>query len=210
LMPANSRHALHTMPMFFGCLSNAINFIHSKNVKHMDIKPKNILVRRIGHESKVYIADFGIARAYKSAAESFTDSPTSFTRTYAAPEVIMQDTRGFPADIFSLGCVFMEMFASMISLPSIDKRDSLANVRGTEYQAHVDEVTAWYLDHCRVTWLVEHLGLTDIAANFMHEALALMLNKSPDKRPLAYVLKGATAGLCCPYCDDGPEPFQAA
>ncbi|KAF2022773.1 kinase-like protein, partial [Setomelanomma holmii] len=87
----------------------AVSFIHSRNVKHMDIKPKNILVRQVAGAVKVYVADFGIARSYKTAAESFTDTPISFTRTYAAPEVVMQDIRVNPADIFSLSCVFIEM-----------------------------------------------------------------------------------------------------
>jgi tRNA A-37 threonylcarbamoyl transferase component Bud32 len=207
LTPENPRHALHVMPMFFGCLSNAISFIHSNNVKHMDIKPKNILVRQINDYFKVYVADFGIARAYKSAAESFTDSPTSFTRTYAAPEVMMQDTRGYPADIFSLGCVFMEMFASMISAPTSDKRDDLARTRGTDYQAHIGEVVDWYLDHCRAAWLAQYMRSID--ADYIHEVIALMLNRSPEKRPSAHILKGVTAELCCSKCDHGPEPFEA-
>ena len=57
---------------------------------------------------KVYIADFGISRSYRTIPESETESPTSFTKTYAAPEVINQSRRGLSADVFSLGCVFAE------------------------------------------------------------------------------------------------------
>ncbi|KAF2196317.1 kinase-like protein, partial [Delitschia confertaspora ATCC 74209] len=96
---------LLSLRRFFGCLSAAMSFIHQNNVKHMDIKPKNILVQR----REIFIADFGVARAYRSAHESETDGPTAFTRMYAAPEVALQDKRGFSADIFPLGCVFLEM-----------------------------------------------------------------------------------------------------
>jgi serine/threonine protein kinase len=207
LDPENPGHALHVLPTFFGCLSNAISFIHNKNVKHMDIKPKNILVRRMNDHLKVYIADFGIARAYKSAAESFTDSPTSFTRTYAAPEVILQDTRGFPADIFSLGCVFMEMFACMISKPTKNIRDSLACMRETDYQAHIDEIFDWYADHCSASWLWRYMG--SINPIYMHQTIAYMLSRSPEDRPFAHDLEKVTARLCCTKCNDGPEPFEA-
>jgi serine/threonine protein kinase len=99
-----------------------MSFIHGHNIKYMDIKPKNILVQlhHVHGGYQIYIADFGHAKAYRSAEESSTDSPTSSTRTYAAPEAVIQDTRGFPADIFSLGCVFMEIFACIISTPKSD------------------------------------------------------------------------------------------
>lgn len=99
---------------FFSCLSSAIAYTHSKLTKHMDIKPQNILVKETYNEAwafKVYLADFGISRSYQSEDSVETDSPTSFTRKYASPEVTRQQTRGLPADIFSLGCVFLEMFA---------------------------------------------------------------------------------------------------
>ncbi|ORY11323.1 kinase-like domain-containing protein, partial [Clohesyomyces aquaticus] len=117
LLPSPHRKALER---FFGCLSTAVSFLHDNNVKHMDIKPKNLLVRNLATLNtnrrsyfRIYIADFGISRSYQSPSESETDSPTSFTRTYAAPEVVIQDKRGFSADIFSLGCVFAEMLATL-------------------------------------------------------------------------------------------------
>ena len=62
---------------------------------------------------KVYIADFGISRSYRTIPESETESPTSFTKTYAAPEVINQSSWGLSAGAFSLGCVFAEMLAAI-------------------------------------------------------------------------------------------------
>jgi serine/threonine protein kinase len=107
---------------FFACLSSALEHIHATFTKHMDIKPQNILVRtnrqritdRAGFDIyKVYIADFGIAKTYQSLEATETDGHTAFTKKYAAPEVARQDFRGLPADIFSLGCVFLELFATL-------------------------------------------------------------------------------------------------
>jgi serine/threonine protein kinase len=108
---------------FFACLASAMNCIHNNITKHMDIKPQNLLVRDIRHKRdtqycvdsgfKVYIADFGIARSYDGAAAAETDGRTSFTPRYAAPEVVDQATRGLSADIFSLGCVFIEIFLTI-------------------------------------------------------------------------------------------------
>ncbi|KAF2684313.1 kinase-like protein [Lentithecium fluviatile CBS 122367] len=161
------------LPKFMVCLVNTLAFIHQSMTKHMDIKPKNILVKGKfpGEvEYRVYIADFGIARAYTSLEAAETEGPTMFTRKYAAPEVVDFDKRGFPADIFSMGCVFTEMIAdyaippdayqSMAQDPffngSLSKPPttteltvSLSSLRGilkangngdTSYQANVDAV----------------------------------------------------------------------
>lgn len=108
---------------FFSCLSHAVKFIHEQLMKHMDIKPQNILVRNVSSRQhdpilqfKVYIADFGIAKSYDAKEAVETDGPTSFTRKYAAPEVTDQEKRGLPADIFSLGCVFTEMVAVLLDV----------------------------------------------------------------------------------------------
>lgn len=92
----------------------------------MDIKPKNILVRDLRRSPlakkwaytcfKVYIADFGIARSYATLDDTETEGPTSFTRKYAAPEVVDRGRRGLGADVFSLGCVFIEILAALALL----------------------------------------------------------------------------------------------
>jgi hypothetical protein len=206
----DSEHGKEVVPTFFGCLSSAISFIHDKNVKHMDIKPKNILVRMFGDEYKVYIADFGIARSYESAAESFTDTPTSFTRAYAAPEVVLQDTRGYSADIFSLGCVFMEMLAVMASTSVINQREVLAQTRGNDYQGSTGAVLSWYRTLVEGRLFGTNSLLEQKPEDQLLIAMPKMLDLEPDQRPLAKDLKKHTAWLCCLACDDGPEPFEAA
>jgi hypothetical protein len=209
--------ATHTLITFFGCLSNAIAFIHERNVKHMDIKPKNILVkRRVDGSNKVYIADFGIARSYKSAADSETDSPVSFTRTYAAPEVVLQDKRGFSADIFSLGCVFMEMMATLRSLSTgtYDERQKLLTLRQNNsgnpaYYANIDVVTQWYEDSIMTNFSSWKYGALGSQARIV-DICPQMISEEPNLRPLYSKLKEKTDDLSCLRCNAGPEPFEAA
>ncbi|ORY16592.1 kinase-like domain-containing protein [Clohesyomyces aquaticus] len=116
----------------FGCLSYTVCYIHQKLVKHMDIKPQNVLVRHIqGTDGyRIYIADFGIARSYQTLEESDTEGYTLFTRKYSAPEVVDKATRGLGADVFSLGCVFLEIAAALarawssLSTVSLDRAES--------------------------------------------------------------------------------------
>lgn len=63
---------------------------------------------------KIYFTNFGISRAYASMEESETEDPTSFTRAYAALEVVLQEIRGLSVDIFSMGCVYGEMLATIL------------------------------------------------------------------------------------------------
>jgi tRNA A-37 threonylcarbamoyl transferase component Bud32 len=201
---------------FVGCLSNAINFIHSNYIKHLDIKPSNLLVRWIGQKYRIYVADFGIARAYESAEESYTNSPTSFTRIYAAPEVILQDTRGFPADIFSLGCVFMEILATLVSAPGYNERDHLSQLRDqgedNSYHTNLDAVFQWHanLTSQSTPGFENHKGRLARWYGFNQSCpLLAMMSTTPDLRPSASALKDQTSSLCCGMCDYGPEPFEA-
>ncbi|OCL06084.1 kinase-like protein, partial [Glonium stellatum] len=95
----------------FGCLCQAVIYLHGAQIKHKDIKPSNILV----HNDTVILTDFGIAHDYSDLDEgSNTGGPTGFTAAYAAPEVVRQERRNRSADIFSLGCVFLEMITVVL------------------------------------------------------------------------------------------------
>ena len=210
------------------CLVNAVAFIHSRNTKHMDIKPNNILVNysAYGIAVQVYITDFGIARSYQTAEESFTDSPISCTRIYTAPEVAHQTTRGPPADIFSLGCVFMEILATLLSTEGNCQQERLRQVRnsGTDnsYQANVENVFRWYESQkssAAARWLrksltewyrTEWYHLGDDPGAKLEYLLPMMLSVSPERRPSAAELKEHAQYFACGSCDHGPEPFEAA
>lgn len=203
---------------FFGCLSYAMDFLSSKAIKHMDLKPKNLLVHPMAEMGayKIYIADFGIARSYQSAAESETDSPTPFTRKYAAPEVVLQETRGFKADIFSLGCIYVEMVATVATIvKEEDQREALrlacrTKEGDTSYQANINAVIDWYL-HAKL-----HLSSLpfSLRVEFL-DILPNMLLPEPKDRPTAKdvcqsLVDGYGVHASCWRCDSGPEPFEAA
>lgn len=216
---------------FFGCLSGAVAFIHSKMTKHMDIKPKNILVRKIGanhttHKSpwKVYIADFGIARSYSSLAASETEGPTMFTRKYAAPEVVDRDKRGFPADVFSLGCVFVEIAAAIVQahmitrnfcnvtskfkkpIEELETRLAANEFGDMSYQANIPEVQQFVLQLNLGRILRYYL---QFRLKFAHDAISEMLDPTPGHRPTARIL-AAYFGDRAPCClaADTADPLE--
>ncbi|KAF1993715.1 kinase-like protein, partial [Amniculicola lignicola CBS 123094] len=97
----------HRTPMlrqFFGCLTSALAYLDQERIQHRDIKPANILVK----DSKAYITDFGLS-SDRQDLHSTTYNTYGQTTKYAAPEVIEHQKYSFEADIWSMGCVFVEM-----------------------------------------------------------------------------------------------------
>uniref|UniRef100_G3W617 Cyclin-dependent kinase 4 n=2 Tax=Sarcophilus harrisii TaxID=9305 RepID=G3W617_SARHA len=81
-----------------------LDFLHANCIVHRDLKPENILVTSSG---TVKLADFGLARIY-SCQMALT--PVVVTLWYRAPEVLLQSTYATPVDMWSVGCIFAEMF----------------------------------------------------------------------------------------------------
>ncbi|KAF2808464.1 kinase-like protein, partial [Mytilinidion resinicola] len=94
------------MRCWFGCLASSLAYLHSERIKHRDIKPANILIKG----ATIILTDFGIAHDVQDDLTSSTvGTVDSKTPMYCAPEVADEKRRGRAADIFSLGCVFLEM-----------------------------------------------------------------------------------------------------
>lgn len=120
----------------FGCLCQAVIYLHGAQIKHKDIKPSNILV----HNDTVILTDFGIAHDYSDLDEgSNTGGPTGFTAAYAAPEVVRQERRNRSADIFSLGCVFLEMITVVLG----ETLEGLHKEVYPTYSSSLDKMGKW-------------------------------------------------------------------
>ena len=83
-------------------LSEAVDYIHQRDILHRDIKPENIIITP---EDKTILIDFGSAREF---IHDKTQSHTSIlTQGYAPLEQYSSNSRkGSYSDIYSLGAVF--------------------------------------------------------------------------------------------------------
>ena len=92
-------------------VADALTYAHGRGVIHRDIKPENILLSD-GH---AWVADFGIARAIETCADSVGKALTVTglpigTPAYMSPEQVegRPDVDG-RSDVYSLGCVLFEL-----------------------------------------------------------------------------------------------------
>ncbi|HEX5035550.1 MAG TPA: tetratricopeptide repeat protein, partial [bacterium] len=110
LVAARGRDPSVVFEWFRGCL-DALKYIHSQNVLHGDLSPRNILVDR---EGKPRLLDFGLS-SLLSQSSSFNPRRIPLpaaTLPYVAPERLGGVQR--PAgDLFSLGTIFYEALAGV-------------------------------------------------------------------------------------------------
>ncbi|OQR90442.1 mitogen-activated protein kinase kinase kinase [Thraustotheca clavata] len=86
-----------------------MEYLHSRNVVHYDIKPSNILIDQFGGAK---LADFGASRLLGSSSVSKNKSIRG-TPYYMAPEVIKQTGISTKADIWSLGCTVLKILTGI-------------------------------------------------------------------------------------------------
>lgn len=99
----------------------ALNYLHSKKVIHLDIKPENMLIT-IGEDKQpiLKLIDFGFANFYQRRfiRSSQGELLTAGTAFYVSPEVIklettperkLKDPPDHRADLYSLGCTFYKV-----------------------------------------------------------------------------------------------------
>lgn len=94
-------------------VAEALDFAHTMNVVHRDVKPDNIFILKDG---RVKITDFGIARAVDFEETKLTKTGVMLgTLAYVSPEQL-QDAKNVDhrADIFSLGVVTYEALSKQI------------------------------------------------------------------------------------------------
>ncbi|KAJ9125094.1 hypothetical protein QFC22_000047 [Naganishia vaughanmartiniae] len=89
---------------------SGLAYLHAKGILHRDLKADNILVDSDG---TCKITDFGISKQAEDAYASQGATNLKGSVFWMAPEVIRNMGRGYSAkvDIWSLGCLVLEMFA---------------------------------------------------------------------------------------------------
>jgi len=174
----------------FGCLVSSVEYLHGKSIKHQDIKPSNILIKG----RTIFLSDFGISKVFEGT-DSTTSTSGNVTWKYSSPETAQYGLRGRKADIFSLGCVFLEMFSFLIYKGRRDfnhfKKHHFSG-NGT-YQENLPMVKVWIESLRRDEEVEENPLLRQLL-----DSWAPMLEQSSKNRPSAGDLSATLPpGKCC-------------
>jgi serine/threonine-protein kinase len=116
---------------------NALDYVHTRSIIHLDIKPENIFITRDTYDRRLVIAkliDFGIARVLSQPLEPqayLTGDPR-----YMAPEqAVLNGPVDARTDLYALGMSFYELVAS--EHPFEDSLD-VEPLELLEMQKHLD------------------------------------------------------------------------
>jgi mitogen-activated protein kinase kinase kinase len=114
-----------------------LNYLHSKNIIHRDIKGANILIDLKG---EVKISDFGISKKLTPNSTSAGKRASLQGSVYwMAPEVVKQQATTTKADIWSVGCLVIEMFTAKHPFPNFSQMQAIFKI-GTH---HLPEIPRW-------------------------------------------------------------------
>lgn len=162
---------------WFTCLASALAYLHNRGIRHEDIKPSNIIHRG----GRILFTDFSSSTAFKPEETTSTESWACGTRLYAAPEFLDKtQTHGARSDIFTLGCVFLEML-TVISGSSVKQLHEFCKPQAES--AGKPFLYSNVLDHLN-SWVLKMSDLMSIRIVWK-EIVQPMLHEDRKQRPMA-------------------------
>lgn len=165
----------------FGCLTSAVLYLHENKIRHKDLKPSNVLLSK----NCVWITDFGASKDFTSDFTSTSASAERGTLKYCAPEVAMYEKSGRSADIFSLGCVFLEMMVVLGGKHTLADLEACCPARNRSYEANLQHVDNW----------LALVGGSDVQVQHILYEIRQMLHSDRTRRPTAEAVDSRMSGI---------------
>jgi eukaryotic-like serine/threonine-protein kinase len=97
--------------VFLDPVLEALGAAHAAGFVHRDIKPENVL---ISDDGRVKVADFGLARAMETSAQSVTQGMIIGTVAYLSPEQVERGDADGRSDVYAAGILLFEMITGQV------------------------------------------------------------------------------------------------
>ncbi|EPQ26379.1 uncharacterized protein PFL1_06027 [Pseudozyma flocculosa PF-1] len=141
---------------FVGQILKGLSFLHARDIVHRDIKGANILVDNKGG---IKISDFGISKKVESdllvSARAHRPSLQGSV-FWMAPEVVKQTSYTRKADIWSLGCLVVEMISGTHPWAELNQMQALFQIGMSKKPTMPDEISAEAVDFLNKTFELDH------------------------------------------------------
>lgn len=159
-----------------GCVTDAMEYVHSMNIKHQDLKPRNIVMS----PAKVYITDFGISRVLRESVCHVNDD---LSIGYAPPKVKFEEEVHHPSalDVYSLGSIFLNVVALPPGYPRI-KCKAVLSSESDSREGDIEGITS------EIAVMLQQRGAENqdnhtVSSKHIMGLIKWMLLDDPDERP---------------------------
>ncbi|UKZ83084.1 hypothetical protein TrVFT333_010886 [Trichoderma virens FT-333] len=170
-----------------GCAARAMAYCHLNDVRHLDIKPSNILLK----PGRVYLADFGISKDVSGQDQTTIDGNPG-TEKWRAPELYSQNGSSMQlSDMYSLGLVYLNIATVLYNVRLSEFDDALAYqadlarseklaIREDNLQRLLEKLTS----HALVTpqFMFTYEGQETVRPRPLVNLIAKMISPSPRAR----------------------------
>uniref|UniRef100_A0A8D0E108 Death-associated protein kinase 1 n=1 Tax=Salvator merianae TaxID=96440 RepID=A0A8D0E108_SALMN len=116
---------------FLKQILNGVNYLHSLQIAHFDLKPENImLLDRSVPKPRIKIIDFGLAHKidFSNEFKNIFGTPE-----FVAPEIVNYEPLGLEADMWSIGVITYILLSGASPFLGETKQETLANVSAVNY-----------------------------------------------------------------------------
>lgn len=118
-------------------VGSALSFVHNQGLTHLDVNPKNIMLKKRGFEA--VLIDFGIARQATTPGKLRTNT-NSGTPSYAPIELLEKRAElGAYTDVYSLAATLYVMLTGELPFPSQFRKQNIPLTPPKQFNSEISD-----------------------------------------------------------------------